>query len=289
MAQRVLGALGLVPRILGEFENGRVEQFLKASTLTSANLRETDISKAIASVLARTHVESTPAIAKPDSQPLMDRLKSWYFLATASCGGQCARTGVDIHKIGFALNELEAQLKAVHSPLVFAHGDLQHGNIMMEKGPDEPKIFLIDYEYSLPQCPRGFDLANHFCEWGYDFNKMADSHHQQVENLPTQLQKETFCESYLMAQDGRSGWRPTRVEVLRLVAEADAYIPVSNLHWGLWGLVQATRNDCSNFNYGAYGAQRINIFLEHFRPRVAEQVTRQVFIGEQPQQNFVYH
>lgn len=289
VAQRVLSVLGLVPRILGEFRNGRVEEFLSASTLISENLRETNVSKAIASTLARTHVESTPAIAKPDSQPLMDRLKSWYFTAVASCGDQCAARGLDIQNLGFALKEMESQLEAVQSPLVFAHGDLQHGNIMKENGPSGPKIFLIDYEYSLPQCPRGFDLANHFCEWGYNFDKVADSHHQQVENLPTQSEKETFCESYLIAQDGRPGWHPTREEVLSLVAEADAYMPVSNLHWGLWGLVQATRNDCSDFDYGAYGAERINSFLRHFTARVAGPEASPFCIGEQPQQNFVFH
>jgi thiamine kinase-like enzyme len=228
-------------------------------------------------------------MAKPDSQPLMDRLKSWYFMAVRACGDQCAEKGIDIQNLGLALKELEARLEAVQSPLVFAHGDLQHGNIMMEKGCSGPKIFLIDYEYSLPQCPRGFDLANHFCEWGYDFNAEADSHNQQVENLPSQSQKETFCESYLIAQDGRLGWHPTRAEVLSLVAEADAYIPVSNLHWGLWGLVQATRNDCSEFDYGAYGAQRINSFLRECTPTVAAPKASLVSIGVRPQPDFVFH
>jgi len=287
VAQRVLGALGLVPRILGEFDNGRVEQFLSAATLTSANLRETNVSKAIASILARTHVESTPAIAKPDAQPLMDRLKSWYYQAVTSCGARCARTGIDIQNLGFALTELEAQLQAVHSPLVFAHGDLQHGNIMMENCAEGPKIFLIDYEYSLPQCPRGFDLANHFCEWGYNFDQNANTHHQQVEHLPHQSQKETFCESYLIAQDGRPGWRPTQAEVLSLVNEAEAYMPVANLHWGLWGLVQATRNDCSDFDYGAYGAQRITSFLRQFENAPLYRIAEPVLV--QPQQSFVYH
>lgn len=290
VAQRVLGALGLVPRILGEFENGRVEQFLSASTLTSANLRETNVSKAIASILARTHVESTPAIAKPDAQPLMDRLKSWYYLAVTSCGSQCARTGIDIQNIGFALTEMEIRLQAVQSPLVFAHGDLQHGNIMMDDSADGPKIFLIDYEYSLPQCPRGFDLANHFCEWGYDFDQMTNTHNQQVEHLPSQSQKETFCESYLIAQDGRLGWRPTRAEILSLVAEAEAYMPVAHLHWGLWGLVQATRNDCTDFDYGAYGAQRINYFLRLFERASSSRVAElQNQFSSNPQQSFAYH
>lgn len=288
VAQRVLGALGLVPRILGEFENGRVEQFLSASTLTSANLRESNVSKSIASVLARTHVESTPAIAKPDAQPLMDRLKSWYYLAVTSCGARCARTGIDIHNLGFALTELEAKLQAVESPLVFAHCDLQHGNIMMEKGADGPKIFLIDYEYSLPQCPRGFDLANHFCEWGYDFDQMANAHHQQVEHLPVKSQKETFCRSYLIAQDGRPGWCPTHAEVLSLVAEAEAYMPVANLHWGLWGLVQATRNDCSDFDYAAYGAHRIDSFLRQVE-RTPSSTIAEPKVLQQSQEMFAYH
>lgn len=282
MAQRVLGALGLAPRILGEFQNGRVEQFLTGSTLTSACLRDQHVSKTIAAALARAHVEATLAIAKPDSHPLMDRLRSWYGLASAACGTRCPRTGVNMHRVGSAFAELEAQLKTVASPLVFAHCDLQHGNLMVEDSDGENKIFLIDYEYALPQCPRGFDLANHFSEWGYDFNAMV-AHNHQVEHLPTQLQKEMFCENYLMAQDGRVGWSPTVAEVQSLVAEADAYMPVVNLHWGLWGLFQASQNESSDFDYAAYGAQRINHFFRLLeKPVNLRNATVDVFARKSP-------
>lgn len=62
-------------------------------------------------------------------------------------------------------------LLRVGSPVVFSHNDLQEGNILIR--PDHPlmeeKLVLIDFEYCSYNY-RGFDLANHFCEWSFNYN-----------------------------------------------------------------------------------------------------------------------
>jgi choline/ethanolamine kinase len=54
----------------------------------------------------------------------------------------------------------------VNSPVVFCHNDLQEGNILMREGSGD--VVVIDFEYSAYNY-RGFDFANHMCEWMYDY------------------------------------------------------------------------------------------------------------------------
>lgn len=49
------------------------------------------------------------------------------------------------------------------------------------------------------------------------------------------------------------------VEQLRLAGLA--YIPVSHLHWGLWGLMMARTSTVPDFDFESYGLQR----LEQYR------------------------
>lgn len=51
---------------------------------------------------------------------------------------------------------------------MFSHNDLQGGNILLRQDTDEESIVVIDYEYCSYNY-RGFDLANHFIEWVYDY------------------------------------------------------------------------------------------------------------------------
>lgn len=71
----------------------------------------------------------------------------------------------------FFSNKKRTFLPKINSPVVFAHNDLQEGNILIrpEFESVEDKLALIDFEYCSYNY-RGFDLANHFCEWSYNYN-----------------------------------------------------------------------------------------------------------------------
>ncbi len=63
----------------------------------------------------------------------------------------------------------------MNSPLVFCHNDLQGGNILVRNDVDlnksiDDSIVVIDYEFCCYNY-RGFDIANHLCEWTYDYNR----------------------------------------------------------------------------------------------------------------------
>ena len=119
-----------------------------------------------------------------------------------------------------------------------------------------PTVTLIDFEYSC-YGPRGFDLANHLIEHaGFECDWAA---------LPDADFKRSFCAAYLYGAKGEdlSGGGhdagPDAVE--SLVREADAFTAVSHLHWGLWGVMQATSSTRNKaFDYVAYARKRIDAF-----------------------------
>jgi thiamine kinase-like enzyme len=79
------------------------------------------------------------------------------------------------------IGELQSSSKMNSDPLVFCHNDvgiflcfsrhltfiqLQHGNILKHHQTEELQI--IDFEYA-GYNPKGYDIANHFCEWCFDY------------------------------------------------------------------------------------------------------------------------
>ena len=84
----------------------------------------------------------------------------------------------------------------VDSPVVFCHNDLQEGNILLRETQDiEPSakdsgkilnkkknnLVIIDYEYCSYNY-RGFDFANHFCEWIFDYTNQSPPYFWAIES-----------------------------------------------------------------------------------------------------------
>eukprot|EP00158_Paraphelidium_tribonemae_P008319 Partr_v1_DN28550_c1_g1_i10_m73565 putative choline kinase len=92
---------------------------------------------------------------------------------------------------------LRRQVEILESPVVFTHNDLQYGNIL-QRVPSKD-IMLIDFEYACYNY-RGFDIANHFCEWAADYH--TDTPHvMHFDRMPNQEQQLRFFNSYLDARD----------------------------------------------------------------------------------------
>lgn len=69
----------------------------------------------------------------------------------------------------------------VSSPVVFCHNDMQEGNILLRNDRDEPvdlnhitpgDLVIIDFEYCCYN-HRGFDIANHFNEFAFDYTNTS--------------------------------------------------------------------------------------------------------------------
>lgn len=192
-----LSKLSVCPKLMGVFLNGRFEQFMDSVTLTKIDIRKPEISIKIAQELAKIHklIDRMDADGSSSSssysslhqqqqsipQPeLWDTLWNWLELAQAASeeirrqgvGLDVATAVTGISNMGTSLEDEYFYIKQLasttHSPVVFAHNDLQYGNIMELNQPLSP-IMIVDYEYSGPN-PRGFDIGNHFCEWAADYH-----------------------------------------------------------------------------------------------------------------------
>ncbi|OLY81044.1 putative choline kinase 2 [Smittium mucronatum] len=166
--------------------------------------------------------------------------------------------------------------KYSHQDLIYAHNDLQYGNILKLDGTNE--IMFIDFEYAGYNF-RGADIANHFTEWMADYSSemphiLIDAHFPSKEQrynfyyayLETEVLLKNFIdESKLDTADSQCrniidhDYIKQQAELLD--AEVMDFVPGVHLRWGLWGLIQACISDIE-FDYLEYGFQRIDRFVK---------------------------
>ncbi|EIE21022.1 hypothetical protein COCSUDRAFT_43387 [Coccomyxa subellipsoidea C-169] len=153
-------------------------------------------------------------------------------------------------------------------------------------GSERLSVRLIDYEYAGPN-PVAFDIANHWCEYGADYHtdtphlldySLMPDEQQQARHpgVPVSVSvsvcKDRFVRAYmesaLALQGGRgllaSGSQEAALEeaVEQLKATCRAYLPVSHLLWGLWGLIQAHTSNVPGFDFNSYAQQRLEQYVK---------------------------
>ena len=138
----------------------------------------------------------------------------------------------------------------------------------MTDGSNE--LVIVDFEYSGYNY-RGFDLANHFCEWAYDYH--AHEPHKMKHNLyPTTREQDNFLRAYLEVERGSRNVEGDEMEaeLAQRRLECDVFSLTSHVLWGLWGILQHYQSRIQ-FDYLQYAIGR----LEEFR-RVKEGIYRQL-------------
>jgi len=185
--------------------------------------------------------------------------------------------------------------------IVFSHNDLLAFNIMRrcsnvtegQDGVDDAEtearsnpsgasrdeelglsdIKLIDYEYGCYNY-RGFDVANHFCEWAGG----SDDAKPLYEHFPTPEQQRLFCESYIDAcaalgiqsrdrvklDSSDSELEQAESELDKLLREVSFFVQVVHIYWTVWALNQARDEGIEGFDYISYAHRR---FSEGLRRR----------------------
>ncbi|EGU13483.1 hypothetical protein RTG_00205 [Rhodotorula toruloides ATCC 204091] len=152
------------------------------------------------------------------------------------------------------------------SKRVFSHNDTQYGNLLLmtptsgkkedeeeleraaiREGGAHRRLIVVDFEYAGAN-PRGFDIANHFCEWRADYHHPSLSHSLSAHQpYPTRAERTRFLRAYVGADQGYdgpddpqqppNGSEDPRVE--RLLEEVRIWEPSSHAMWAVWGIVQA--------------------------------------------------
>ncbi|KAJ1950961.1 hypothetical protein EC988_004196 [Linderina pennispora] len=298
-----LSSLGFGPRLFGIFGNGRLEEFLESATLTKTDIMETWTSKHIARRMCELH--SLVSFYRPfgqhdqTDQPNVDlsgkpelwtNLDRWLMLVeqkwpqiaqVCKRDAQCTAVLNDWPRlVGSLVPKLKALVDKARSPVVFAHDDLQYGNILRLHATQE--LVVVDFEYAGYNY-RGFDIANHFCEWMSDYNHPDAPHRLHEDMYPDPAQRHAFLRTYVKAKaflDANMSADKSQVlsdqpiqlkgieltnqqiddEVQKLEAEIHPFVAASHLHWGVWGLLQACASEI-DFDYVGYAAQRLGIFI----------------------------
>ncbi|CAN1344836.1 Probable choline kinase 2 [Linum perenne] len=215
------------PRLLGRFQNGRIEEFIRARTLSASDLHDPEISVLIAAKMREFHGLDVPGqkVAR-----LWDKLRNWLKVAKDMCSPDEAKA-FRLDDIDEEITFLENKL-SVNQRIGFCHNDLQYGNIMIDE--ETKAITIIDYEYSSYN-PVALDIANHFCEMTADYH--TDTPHVvDYSKYPAE--------------------KPSEKEVEQLLEDVENYTLGNHLFWGLWGIISEhiTKID---FDYLEYARQRL--------------------------------
>eukprot|EP00850_Spirogloea_muscicola_P019104 SM000183S03998 [mRNA] locus=s183:163671:165937:- [translate_table: standard] len=263
---------GQGPRLLARFPQGRVEEWLNATTLAAADLRSPVIQKDVARKLWEFHQLD---VALPRIPIVWRRLRKWRTSALELCDP------ADIHE--FNVYQLQAEIAQLQSVLHcggsrkrhwlgFCHNDLQYGNIMRDATTGI--LTLIDYEYA-GYNPVAYDIANHFCEMAADYHTPTP-HILDYSKYPGLIERRQFVQSYMAAAGHGFSYLGSCVtkssadgifessDVEAMLEEVEKFTLASHLTWALWGLISATLTDI-DFDFRAYAQNR----LQEYRKRKA--------------------
>ncbi|VVC99905.1 unnamed protein product [Leptidea sinapis] len=296
LSERRLG-----PKLHGVFSGGRIEQYIPARSLLTKELSEPALSMKIAEKMAAIHNMEVPLSKEPNwlwkTMAKWLRTVKEERLAEGAKG-----KNEDEDRIIARLRtvdwdaEIEFVKKLcgnVHSPVVFCHNDMQEGNILLleDEAPSgeeemslaqysrsleehssdsvsshhsdlgEPRLVLIDFEYCAYN-HRGFDIANHFQEWCYDYtNPHHPFYHERQEDAPTLEQQEIFLKEYVKHfSGGAEGPRDAGIdEVNHLLMEVETFALPVNMFWTLWSVVNASKSQIP-FGYWEYALARLETY-----------------------------
>ncbi|WJX93046.1 hypothetical protein P8452_74617 [Trifolium repens] len=234
---------GQGPRLLGRFAQGRVEEFIRARTLSAPDMRDPTISALIASKMKEFHDLEMPG---SKNVYLWDRLRNWLSEARRLSSPEEVETfHLDIMDKEISL--LEKELSVSPKCIGFCHNDLQYGNIMLDEVTNS--VTIIDYEYASYN-PVAYDIANHFTEMAANYHTETP-HVLDFSKYPDFKERQRFVKTYLSS----SGEQVSDSEVQQLLDEVEKYTLASHLLWGLWGIVSGHVNKI-DFDYKEYAKQR---------------------------------
>jgi len=250
------------PAYLGQYTNGRVEEFLEGfQRVTICDVGHPNRVKGIATELAHLHQFQTPSDLAPHHKvtAVWDNVYTWF--AEASNPKTVARweQGFESHlahepvlnmkRLGAMVNEAERRIKSLGGRICFCHNKLTPGDILLNEKTGE--VRLVDLEY-VGYNYAAFDVANHFMNYAGG-ECLGTQGRPEYERLPSIEIKRLFVRYYL-------GAATNEISVEAFLNEVHVFEVFVNLYWGLWGITMAhkyTGTAAQDFPYFLYGIARL--------------------------------
>lgn len=273
----LLSERGYGPETFGVFYAGRIEEFIPHRHLFRYEMGSPDISKLIARRTAEYHCIKLPLNKNPtflweSTQKYLEMCKGVVFEDEED-----QKLYKSIKKVLDFESEyiwLKEMLLNLQSPVVFCHNDLHEGNMLYINDGNGSKtdIKLIDFDYSSYNY-RGYDIANHFNEFIYEYtlgDDCGDGFIVNSDDYPSLHQQELFATEYIATLDS---FRKKSMEadydskkfakviskctVDGLLHEVNRFCLGSHFMWGLWSIVQQQVSKI-DFQYLKYGKARFD-------------------------------
>ncbi|XP_072757958.1 choline/ethanolamine kinase isoform X2 [Anoplolepis gracilipes] len=256
LSERRLG-----PKLHGVFPGGRIEEYIPARPLLTKELADSTLSLLIAEKMGQIHTMQIPISKEP--KWIWETMNNWLNTATDILENI---EDIDIKQLEnistikyinleHEINWLKALVMQQKHPVTFCHNDMQEGNILLRQNTRKPELVLIDFEYCSYNY-RGFDIANHFAEWQYDYTASEyPFFHERPSAGPTKEQKLNFIRAYLKTL-GKEG----SLEEQRVMMEVRIFSLATHLFWGLWSIVNAKISQIP-FGYWDYAACRLKNYM----------------------------
>jgi choline kinase len=277
--------------VYGTFDNGRIEEYFDSVTLTSADIRDPQISRWIAAQMAELHSVDVQAVDGScfscdhdnSGMEIVANVRSWLGPAedVLRLSGMSDATRQELDLPRFR-NEWDRYLtlllnrpRTLGTRRVFAHNDAQYGNLLRlnngsEGFEEHRQIIVVDFEYAAPN-PAAFDIANHFIEWTADYH-CSTSHLLTASRYPTLEERRNFYGSYIqhsamLAEDPGLGDNSLENMMSELDGDVLVWSAASHAGWAIWGVVQA-REDVEagttalDFDYIGYAKGRMAAFRQ---------------------------
>lgn len=244
-----LSAAGFGAELLGLFENGMVQSFINARTLSHPDMSQPKIAAEIARQLRKFHQVEIPGCREPqlwnDINKFLEKAKTLHFDDSKK---QATFETISFPELHEEVNGLKDLSNLLNAPVVFSHNDLLSGNLMLNES--EEKLYFIDFEYG-SYSYRGYDIANHFNEYaGYecDYTLYPDKDAQCY-----------FFRNYLQSD------APDKVadeDLNDLYVETNTFRLASHIYWAIWAIIQAKMSPIE-FDYLEYFFLRYTEYKKH--------------------------
>lgn len=237
------------PRIVGCFVNGRFEAYIRGSSSVARDaLCDPWVMKSISSSMYTLH--KSVVLASKEKQykygSCFHKLEEW-FEVLDTVGLEWINNEENLRKFlhcsswnyfkSAVLKYRDWLFSNCHyndnNNFVFAHNDLQHGNVLLINKDDSQKreTMLIDFEYAGPNSV-AFDIANHLSEWMHDYDR-DDSYRCDYERYPTSDKVTEFINYYLESAND------INFESSKLESDIRNWRPCSQLFWSIWAILQS--------------------------------------------------
>ncbi|KAG9511048.1 Choline/ethanolamine kinase [Fragariocoptes setiger] len=283
----LLSERNLGPKLYGIFPEGRLEEYLSARAVTVEELMKPEISCIIAKKIANIHSLEVPVVKCPrwlfktclDWLVFIEKNVTLDSIMSSTSSKATKRVAIELLTMFNYRKEIEWLQNIVDmsdSPIVFSHNDLQQGNILIpehsRKRPTlEDRIVFIDFEYCSYNY-RGFDIANHFCEWCFDYNDPSYPHFTaNSERFPSIDEQRMFVRQYIH-QLKRINKREKDLVGGKILEELQPFIQASHLLWTLWAIKNAHTSQIK-FGYWEYARTRLSFYLDAKKKFVDSRMT----------------